>query len=703
MLNNSNLDNRYFEKLLEASDNWTWVIDALGRFVDTSQNIEKLAGYSRTELFSKSFVDFIPQAEHAHFLNLFANQQPITHFNLTFFHKSQQLLTFEINAFPLFIDQTFQGYCGISINITHHKIIEEKLRYSEKNLAAAQRIAQIGSWELDLISNQLFWSDEIYRILGSEPHALEASYENFIKVIHPDDLEMVLNEIQAAMIKKNYDIQHRVLQANGKIGILHERGEVIFDEQGTPIRMIGTTQNITELKQAQQKIEQLVNYDFLTQLPNRTMFVKQCEHLLKLAKHNQQTCALFCLGIDRFKLINESLGHEVGNQLLKAVAQRLNENIHNSDFLARLGGDEFVFMKINTSHADIAALFAQKLINQFAEPFFLPLQENIVIGLSIGITLCPLDNRDVTVLCKDAQTAMHRAKSSGGNSYQFYSFTMTESVKQRLSLEAHLRRALEQEEFLLYYQPKVATQTGKIIGAEALLRWQHPERGLIAPVHFVSILEDTGLIVPVGEWILHDLCRQYGEWCALGFTDISLALNLSVKQFIDSQLCEKVQNTLQKFNHNANFLELEVTESLLMGDFNNASSTLKKLHALGIRLAIDDFGTGYSSLTYLKLLPVDTLKIDRSFITGLPEDCQDKAIVEVILMLAKALDLKVVAEGVETEAQLKFLAEKQCDYIQGYYYSRPVPGDVFLNLLRENIKNPPLSNLQISNIPSLLK
>lgn len=493
--------------------------------------------------------------------------------------------------------------------------------------------------------------------------------------------------MNAAMVNKSYDVQHRVLQDNGKIGVLHERGEVVFDANGKPVRMIGTTQNITELKEAQQKINQLMNYDFLTELPNRTMFTRQCEHLLSVAKQNKQTCALLCMGIDRFKLINESMGHDAGNSLLKAVAYRLQQYQQDGDVLARLGGDEFAFVRINITHEDIAALLAQEIINHFASPFIVEGQD-IVVGISIGITLCPLDNSRVDDLFKDAQTAMHRAKTTGGNTYQFYSAHMTEAVKKRLSLESHLRTALEKQEFLLYYQPKVSTKTGKIAGAEALIRWQHPERGLVSPTEFVSVLEDTGLILPVGEWALAQICQQYTIWKNMGFGNISLALNLSAKQFLDAELCEKVRRTLDRMKPNPDFLELEVTESILMGDFQSATQTLENLHALGIKLSIDDFGTGYSSLAYLKLLPVDVLKIDRAFVMGLPDNAQDNAIVRVILLLAQALDLKVVAEGVETEEQLNFLINEKCDYIQGYYYSKPVPSEQFTQLLKQqNLSN----------------
>ncbi|MCK4493297.1 MAG: EAL domain-containing protein, partial [Methylococcales bacterium] len=403
--------------------------------------------------------------------------------------------------------------------------------------------------------------------------------------------------------------------------------------------------------------------------------------LLSIAKKNNQTCALYCIGLDRFKVVNESMGHEAGNELLCAVAKRLEYYPNEGEYIARLNGDEFALIKLNTSNESTAASLAQDIIDHFKTPFLIQDQE-IVISLSIGITLCPLERHESNDLLKDAQTAMHRAKTAGGNSYQFYSLEMTDKIKHQLILEKNLRQALESQEFLLYYQPKVSTKTGKISGAEALIRWQHPDGELIPPLEFISILEETGLIIPVGEWALEALCKQYALWQKMGFNDLSLSLNLSLKQFTDKNLFPKIKAILEKFTHNNDFLELEITESLLMSDVKGATKTLQQLHTLGIKLSIDDFGTGYSCLSYLKHLPIDTLKIDRSFVMGLPNDTKDAAIVNVIITLARSLDLEIVAEGIETKGQLDFLAQKGCDYVQGYYYSKPVPSDEFIRLLQ---------------------
>ncbi|MCK5871535.1 MAG: EAL domain-containing protein, partial [Methylococcales bacterium] len=605
----------------------------------------------------------------------------------TFYHKDNKKINFNVSADPIFNDEDFEGYQGIFINTTEYIKIEAKLRQSETNLANAQRISQLGSWDFDFIRNELFWSDEIYHILGKKPGSIKANQDEFMKIIHPDDVEKVMDARNNAVVTKTYDVQHRIIQPDGKIGVLHERGEVLFDN-GRPVRMVGTTQDITALKEAEQKIIQLVNYDFLTNLPNRTLFNRQTNQLLSLATKNNQTYALYCIGLDRFKLINESMGHEAGNELLCAVAKRLEHYPNEGEYIARLNGDEFSLIKLNTLNESTAALLAQEIIDDFNTPFLIQNQE-IVISLSIGITLCPFKSHESNDLLKDAQTAMHRAKTSGGNSYQFYSLEMTDKIKNQLILENHLRQALEEQEFLLYYQPKVSPKTGKIAGAEALIRWQHPDGELIPPLEFISILEETGLIIPVGEWALEALCKQYTSWQKMGFGDLSLSLNLSLKQFTDQNLFSKIKTILEKFTQNNDFLELEITESLLMSDVKGATQTLQQLHTLGIKLSIDDFGTGYSSLSYLKHLPVDTLKIDRSFVWGLPDNSKDAAIVDVIITLARSLDLEIVAEGIETKGQLDFLAKKGCDYVQGYYYSKPVPSDEFIHLLQQEKSTDP--------------
>ncbi|MCK5898670.1 MAG: EAL domain-containing protein [Methylococcales bacterium] len=675
---------RYFQHALTASGHCLWRLDKEGYLIEITSNIAQLSGHNLADVKSRHLIDFIIEREREAFGTLLQRQKSFLNYPVTFYHKENKKINFKVSADPIFNNEIFEGYQGIFINTTEYTKMEAKLRQSETNLANAQRISHLGSWDLDLISNELFWSDEIYRILGKEPGSIKANQDEFMKVIHPDDLEMVTDSMNNAMVTTRYDTQHRIIQADGKIGILHGRGEVLFDN-GLAVRMVGTTQDITALKEAEQKIVELVNYDFLTNLPNRSLFNRQTNQLLSIAKKNNQSCALYCIGLDRFKLINESMGHEAGNELLCAVAKRLEHYPNSDEYIARLNGDEFALIKLNTSNESTAALLAQKIIDDFSAPFLIQ-DQKIVTSLSIGITLYSFESHDSNDLLKDAQTAMHRAKTAGGNSYQFYSLEMTDKIKHRLILENHLRQALESEEFILYYQPKVSAKTGKIAGAEALIRWQHPDGELIPPLEFISILEETGLIIPVGEWALKALCKQYTSWQKMGFDDLSLSLNLSLKQFTDKNLFSKIKAILEQFTKNNDFLELEITESLLMSDVEGATKTLQQLHTLGIKLSIDDFGTGYSSLSYLKHLPVDTLKIDRSFVMGLPDDKKDAAIVDVIITLARSLDLEIVAEGIETKGQLDFLAKKGCDYVQGYYYSKPVPNDEFIRLLQNENK-----------------
>jgi diguanylate cyclase (GGDEF)-like protein len=395
---------------------------------------------------------------------------------------------------------------------------------------------------------------------------------------------------------------------------------------------------------------------------------------LAQAKRNQWTVGVMFIDLDRFKNVNDTLGHAVGDQLLQQVSERLTRSVRSGDTVGRLGGDEFAIVLSNFSSALDANLVAQKIMAGFDEPFRLE-GSDIYVTASIGITLYPDDSADQDTLIKNADAAMYRAKEAGRNSYQFYTSGMNARAVETLSLESNLRRALERSEFLLHFQPKASVAGGHIIGTEALLRWQHPERGLVSPGEFMPVLEETGLIVPAGNWVLRSVCSQIKAWERQGIELLPVAVNLSARQFIARDFGPMIRRLLEEHKIDPVLLELEITESSLMTNTEDAARTLEYLSSLGVGLAIDDFGTGYSSLSYLKRFPLDALKIDRSFVRDLTTDVDDATITRAVISMAHNLSLKVIAEGVETEAQLAFLAEHGCDQIQGYYFSRPLPAD----------------------------
>lgn len=429
--------------------------------------------------------------------------------------------------------------------------------------------------------------------------------------------------------------------------------------------------------------DHLLHYDGLTGLPNRRLFLERTDRLLERAGTRPTKCAVFHVDIDRFKQINEALGHRVGDLVLKAVAERIDESIRASDLLgttaiqversplSRVGGDEFLLFLPEIHSVDRAALIAMRILSDMAEPFS-PEGQDLFLTSSIGIALFPGDGKDAEILADNARVALSHVKQRGGNDYQFYSKSLNAESFERLSLESQLRTALDRDELLLHYQPKVDFGTGRVVGAEALMRWQHPELGLVPPERFIAIAEETGLITSLGDWALRSACQQNKAWQSAGFGKIPVSVNVSSRQFYPSELLETIRGALQESGMEGRDLVLEVTESLLIENPESLQEMLREIKEMGVKISIDDFGTGYSSLSYLKRLPLDELKIDRSFVNGIPTDADDVAIVTAIIGMAKSLGLTVVAEGVETEEQLAFLAEHGCDQYQGFLFSRPI-------------------------------
>jgi diguanylate cyclase (GGDEF)-like protein len=425
-------------------------------------------------------------------------------------------------------------------------------------------------------------------------------------------------------------------------------------------------------KQAEEAVQFVATHDALTGLPNRVLFNQSLDRALALAKRHERRLAVLFIDLDRFKLINDTLGHDAGDTLLMEVAQRLTGSLRASDTVARLGGDEFVVLVEEVSEPATIIDIAQKLIHALAEPLTLSGHEYRVTA-SVGISSYPDDAADIQGLLKNADIAMYRAKEQGRNNFQFYSTRMNVHSVERLSMEAGLRRALERDELVLHYQPKLDLRSGKVTGVEALVRWQHPEHGLVPPVKFIAVAEESGLIVPIGQWVLQTACRTHRAWSEAGLPHVRMAVNLSARQLLHVDLVKEVGGVLERTGCEPGCLELEITESMVMQNPGRAVELIRGLKGLGIAISIDDFGTGYSSLAYLKRFPIDSLKIDRSFINDLPRDPGNMAITRAVIGMAHSLKLTVIAEGVETREQLEFLRGHECDEMQGFYFSRPVP------------------------------
>ncbi len=440
--------------------------------------------------------------------------------------------------------------------------------------------------------------------------------------------------------------------------------------------------DITDRKRAEETIRRQAYYDVLTNLPNRMLFKDRLEQAMKHAHRNKQMLGVIVLDLDRFKNINETLGHLLGDKLLVAVSERLLGILNESETIARFGGDEFTLLLPQVNNVEEATQHAQKIIELLAAPFKLSNHE-LHVTTSIGIAFYPDDGENSEILLKNAETAMYRAKEQGRNNYQLYASIMNVSAFKQLLMENSLRRALEKEEFVVYYQPQIDIKTQKIIGAEALVRWQHPDLGLVFPTEFIGLAEETGLIVPIGEWVIRKVCSQMKKWQDTGYDKVCVSVNLSARQFQQRNLVNNIAHILQETGLDPQYLGLEITESIAMKNADFTISALMELKKMKIHLSLDDFGTGYSSLSYLKRFPLETLKIDRSFVRDITTDPNDAAIVTAVVALAHSLKLNVVAEGVETEGQLSFLKSHDCDHVQGYIYSHPLSEENFLKTLRE--------------------
>ena len=683
-------------------------------------------------------------------------------------------------------------------------LAEQELQQSQASLAEAERIAHLGNWSCDLESNIVQWSDETYRIFGMPPQEITPTYEYYRATIHADDRKL-LDAAFAHAVKHRtpYSVILRLQLEDGTLKYVHDRGEIRFDASGTPIRLIGTLQDVTAqvesneklslyasvventaeaiiitnkdgdimavnkaftditgyteaeaignnpriiksnrhdaafysnmwqcisstglwqgeiwnrrksgeafpawstisavkdetgevhdyvsvfsdisaIKQSQEKLDFLAYHDPLTNLPNRLLFGDRLDHALQRAHREQQQLAILFLDLDRFKNINDSLGHPVGDQLLQGVAQRISDTIREEDTLARLGGDEFIILVEDVHSAQDVALLAQKLMQVFRTPILVAGHE-LQPTLSLGISLYPRDGKESAVLIRNADAAMYRAKEEGRNGYQFYTEELTTAVFERLTLETALRNALRNNEFVLHYQPQYALPDGRLTGAEALIRWQHPQMGLVYPDKFIPLAEDCGLIVAIGDWVLQTACAQLQQWRQAGMSLGRMSVNVSGRQFQHGQIVAAVESALQKIQCGPQSLELEITESMIMQEPEQTITLLNDLKALGVSIAIDDFGTGYSSLSYLKKLPVDKLKVDRSFVRDIPHDTNDETITRAVIALAQSLQLTVIAEGIETDEQLSFLKSLNCCEGQGYLFSRPLSAEAFGKLLK---------------------
>ncbi len=576
-------------------------------------------------------------------------------------------------------------FVGQVQNIDAQKRAEAALRETAANLSLAQQIAHVGSWSLALGSGEIFWSDELYRMLGYEPRSVDPRQLDLAMLAHPDDSALMREVLEATTTTHMpFMGEIRVVRADGAIRTMLVQTETIYDEQGRPWRNIGTVLDITERKTLEAQLIHQAFHDPLTGLPNRALFLDRLHHALARRREAHQEVAVLFLDLDRFKIVNDSLGHACGDDLLRLAAQRIQACVRPSDTVARLGGDEFTVLLDDVSHASVATAVAERIIDALASPFTIKGAE-VFTGTSIGIAMSSDQLRDPHALLQAADIAMYQAKSSGRSRYALFDPALSVEVQQRLELETALRHATERDELRLHYQPIVDLQSGAIVGVEALVRWRHPEHGLLSPATFVPVAEESGAILEIGRWVLRRACEDVGRWQRKhpDAAALVLCVNLSARQFQSPGLVDELSQILRETGFAADRLKLEITESVAMHDAETTIVTLHALRELGVQLAIDDFGTGYSSLAYLRRFPINTVKIDRSFVSNVTSDPNDAAITAAIIAMAQRLHLRVVAEGIEMREQWAFLRAHQCLEGQGYLFSPPLAADDLVALLEQ--------------------
>lgn len=564
---------------------------------------------------------------------------------------------------------------------------------SEARLSLAQRIAKIGDWEWQPFTDHFAASPELCRLMGIRLQDFGGTKQAFLHAVHQEDRERVDQALTLILTeRKPCDMDHRIVLPNGGEFTVNLQAEAVFDDRLKAPTIVGTAQDISERKRSEREIHRLAYYDSLTGLPNRVLFKDRVIQALAYARRYKSTLAVLFLDLDRFKVINDTLGHTVGDLLLKQVADRLSDSIRHSDSvgrsmekdetheLARLGGDEFTVLLTNIRAAQDAGTVARRILESLSRSFLIDGHE-ISVTVSVGIAIFPTDGDSIDLLLKSSDVAMYHAKEQGRNNAQFYSAAMNALATERLKMENDLRKALERHELIVYYQPQMDIRTNRIVGAEALVRWRHPQQGMVLPAVFLPVAIETGMIQKVDDQVLLMACRQNKAWQDSGYTSIRMSVNVSSLFFHGASLTNAVARALEETQLNPESLELELTESITMRDVETSITMLLELRAMGVRLSIDDFGTGYSSLSHLQRFPLNMLKIDQSFTRDVTSNSANASITRAIISLAHSMNLSVLAEGVETDEQLTFLHKQGCDEVQGHYCGRPMPAEEFAQLL----------------------
>jgi diguanylate cyclase (GGDEF)-like protein/PAS domain S-box-containing protein len=673
----------FARSFLDCVSDPAWVKDAANRYVVVNAAFRKMCefqlGGGEVEVIDMTDFNLFPlemaeqvQAEDLEVISTRGAKRGV----LVIFNPAGEARQYDTHRVAL-LDEAgvVAGTLGVAFDVTQSAARRAQVRDNERRLSTLVDHLPAVAFQraLDVDWTMSFVSAGCRDLTGFDPAEFtENGTRTWASIISADDFVTAWHDVQRQLTERsNYSVEYRVTGADGELRWLKERGVSLRDSDGQVTSLVGV---ITDFAETRHYLDEMVHretHDTLTGVANRPLLVDHLRHGIAYGKRYERTVATFVVNIDHFKYVNQSLGHDAGDELLKGVALRLLSALRAHDTVARLGADSFAMTLIEIENLGGASQAMNRVLQAVRAPFMIG-EHEIVVTCSVGCALYPNDGADPETLLRRADTAMRQARSMGGDCYYFYSADSGRATEERLSMETNLRHAIENGEFLLQYQPQVAAKDGKFIGMEALVRWKHPEMGMVSPGRFIPVAEESELIVGIGSWVLEEACRQTKALIDEGFPVGHVAVNLSPRQFRDRNLIEKVADILARTQLDPKFLELEITESLAMKDVDAVVAKLKELKNLGLQMAIDDFGTGYSSLSYLRRFPIDRLKIDQSFTREVNSSTDGAAIARAVIQLGHALDLRVIAEGVETEAQLQFLRDNECDEIQGYYFSRPL-------------------------------
>lgn len=676
---------RFIQQLIEAVPQPIFFKDAEGRYLGVNSSWERFFGIPRDKFIGKSVFELYPRnpelarKHHAKDQELFGSpgsqsyEAAIVAADGRVHHTIYNKATFNKS------DGAVAGLIGTITDVTGLKEAEAMLREGESRFRDLTELSSDWYWEQDADLRFTQISSKVHEFaLGSEEDIGKLRWE--VSRLHMTDEQWQPHKAALAARRSFQDFVYQRYDMRGNLRTISVSGRPIFDEQGQFQGYRGTGRDITAQKRAEEQIRHMAHHDALTELPNRMLLHDRIGQAIAQAERNREVLALLFIDLDRFKTVNDSLGHPVGDRLLKTIAGRLVSCTRGSDTIARIGGDEFVVLLGALKEPEDARHVAQKVLDALSEPVTVDGHE-LKVTPSVGICAYPHDGADVETLMRNADTAMYHAKQMGRNNYQFFTQAMNDAAQQRLVMENDLRHAVERGEFALHYQPQLDVRTGAVIGLEALVRWNHPQRGLVPPADFVAAAEETGLIGQIGEWVLRQACAQARAWHNAGYPQLLVSVNCSAQQFQRDGFVETVGRILRETGLPVSRLALEITESVIIQHPEEVMARFRALDDMGVRISIDDFGIGYSSLSYLKRFAVHQLKIDQSFVRDIHSDPDDAAIVSAVIAIAHSLGLEVVAEGVETAEQLAFLRSLGCDAAQGYYFSKPLPAEEFSRLL----------------------